>query len=113
MNPAAGLIHFAARDYQPGQAQWLQADPHVGGLAQPQRWNRYGYVVNDPINLVDVAGADPAGPCSQWDNRACGPTSPYGNQYTPQTCIQINGGDAAACNVGATPGGTSYVPPHL
>lgn len=47
------LIRFGARDYDPATGRWTAKDPirFAGGQT-----NLYGYVVNDPINLVDVSG---------------------------------------------------------
>ena len=68
--------HFSARDYTPGTQSWLSPDPHTGPLIQPQRVNAYSYVLDDPTNLIDPDGRDPAGPCSAYDNRACSPSNP-------------------------------------
>jgi RHS repeat-associated protein len=58
-----GLVRFGARDYDPTVGRWTSKDPirFRGGM------NLYGYVVNDPINQVDVAGADPMDPSSGDD----------------------------------------------
>jgi len=39
--------------------RFLQADPLAGGVFEPQSMNRYAYVNNEPINLVDPLGLDP------------------------------------------------------
>jgi RHS repeat-associated protein len=54
-DPATGLVHFGARDYDPQTARWTAPDPagFGGGL------NLYGYCVADPINLADPAGLGP------------------------------------------------------
>jgi RHS repeat-associated protein len=47
------------REYHPTQGRWLTPDP--AGLAavdpsNPQSWNRYGYVNNNPLSFVDPSG---------------------------------------------------------
>jgi RHS repeat-associated protein len=48
-----GLVRFGARDYDPWVGRWTNKDPigFDGGDA-----NLYGYVGNDPVNLLDPAG---------------------------------------------------------
>jgi RHS repeat-associated protein len=58
---AAGLYDFLYRKYSPVQGRWLSPDP--SGLAavdmtNPQSWNRYAYVLNNPLSLVDSKGLD-------------------------------------------------------
>ena len=47
------LVHFGFRDYDPYTGEWTAKDPigFAGGDS-----NLYGYVLNDPVNLVDVLG---------------------------------------------------------
>lgn len=52
---------FLDRQYDPTQGRWLSPDP--AGLAAvdpttPQSWNRYAYVMNNPLALVDPFGDD-------------------------------------------------------
>jgi len=54
----AGLYDFPAREYS-YQGRWSSPDP--AGLAavnpsNPQSWNRYAYVMNNPMNSVDPLG---------------------------------------------------------
>jgi RHS repeat-associated protein len=42
------------------QGRWLSPDPYAGSMdiGNPQSFNRYAYVMNDPINLLDPFGLD-------------------------------------------------------
>jgi RHS repeat-associated protein len=50
-----GLVRFGARDYDPAIGRWTAKDPidFAGG-----DMNLYGYVQNNPINLIDPTGLD-------------------------------------------------------
>ncbi|HEV2401025.1 MAG TPA: RHS repeat-associated core domain-containing protein [Candidatus Sulfotelmatobacter sp.] len=55
------LLEFPFRKYSPGQGRWISPDP--AGLSavdpmNPQTWNRYAYVANNPLNAVDPSGLD-------------------------------------------------------
>jgi RHS repeat-associated protein len=54
-----GLYDFLYREYPSVHGRWISPDP--AGLAamdpeNPQSWNRYGYVINNPLGLVDPLG---------------------------------------------------------
>jgi RHS repeat-associated protein len=54
----SGLYDFPAREYSI-QGRWMTPDP--AGIAavdpaNPQSWNRYAYVLNNPLALVDPLG---------------------------------------------------------
>jgi RHS repeat-associated protein len=56
---AIQLFDFLYREHNSTQGRWISPDP--AGLASvdptlPQSWNRYAYVANDPLNLVDPFG---------------------------------------------------------
>jgi len=51
-----GLDYADFRYYAPGQGSFMSADLLAGNIGDPQSLNRYSYVVNDPINLVDPLG---------------------------------------------------------
>ena len=128
------LYDFPAREYGI-QGRWPSPDP--AGLdavdpSNPQSWNRYAYVLNDPLALVDPTGLDCqtfegittcspdpitpnpislcppggtfTGPCSGLPT--CPPT---GCKSDAQQCVAKalkNGGNAAACA-----GGHAVPPP--
>jgi RHS repeat-associated protein len=53
-----GLDYADQRYYSSIQGRFLSPDPYQssGGPADPQSWNRYAYVLNDPINYNDPTG---------------------------------------------------------
>lgn len=63
----SGDYDFLYREYS-NQGRWASPDP--AGLAavditNPQSWNRYAYVGNNPLNFVDPSGLGPA--CDRGD----------------------------------------------
>jgi RHS repeat-associated protein len=59
MDTVPGLYDFPLREYSNAQGRWLVPDP--AGLAavditNPQTWNRYAYVANNPLNAIDPLG---------------------------------------------------------
>ena len=57
--PNVGLTYFGARYYSHVDARFTTVDPltDVGAsIVDPQQWNRYAYVLNDPETLVDPLG---------------------------------------------------------
>ncbi|MEJ7615851.1 MAG: RHS repeat-associated core domain-containing protein [Pyrinomonadaceae bacterium] len=56
---STGLDYAVNRFYDPQQGKFTQVDPIGAGAASitdPQSWNMYAYVGNDPINHVDPDG---------------------------------------------------------
>lgn len=49
------LVHLGARDYDAGAGRWTAKDPILFGGGDT---NLYGYVLNDPLNMVDPAGLE-------------------------------------------------------
>jgi RHS repeat-associated protein len=69
-----GLVHFGAREYEAETGRWTTKDPI--GFSRGNS-NLYGYVLNDPVNLVDPEGTG-AG------NINNGPRNPFGSPgYNP------------------------------
>ena len=59
MGTLPGLYDFTFREYGQAQGRWLVPDP--AGLAavdmtNPQTWNRYAYVMNNPLSYIDPLG---------------------------------------------------------
>ena len=56
----SGLDDFAARFYTSNYGRFLSPDESKYAIASdPQSWNLYGYVANNPINSVDPTGHAP------------------------------------------------------
>ncbi len=88
------LYDFMFREYSPLQGRWLQPDP--AGLAavnpaDPQSWNRYAYVENNPELFTDLRGLacctgvdpEPNGCSYNWDTNTV--NCPQPNRYEPTT----------------------------
>jgi RHS repeat-associated protein len=56
MIDALGIVHMNGRIYDAHLGRFLQADPIVQNGADLQSFNRYSYVRNNPVNLVDPSG---------------------------------------------------------
>ncbi|MGA2001663.1 MAG: RHS repeat-associated core domain-containing protein [Terriglobales bacterium] len=61
----SGLYDFLYREYHPVSGRWSSPDP--AGLAavdpsNPQSWNRYAYVMNNPTSFLDPLGLFREGP---------------------------------------------------
>jgi RHS repeat-associated protein len=63
------LYDFIFRENSPTQGRWISPDP-AGLVAvnptNPQSWNRYGYVYNNPLGFVDPQGLIPVYVCVTW-----------------------------------------------
>jgi len=102
------LVRFGARDYDAEVGRWTAKDPilFAGGDT-----NLYGYVVNDPVNLVDPAGfavfgigvnssvASAGGTVSQTTQVV---VDTYGNGGIAVTTCAGGVSEAAAATVGVT-----------
>lgn len=53
----AGEDYALARTYASGTGRFMSPDPLEGQVGDPQSWNRYAYVENDPINFADPTGS--------------------------------------------------------
>jgi RHS repeat-associated protein len=51
-----GLIHMNGRIYDPELGRFLSADPFVQVPEFSQNFNRYSYVLNNPLSMTDPSG---------------------------------------------------------
>jgi len=71
----SGLDPTLFRMYESRLYRWVTPDPVAGDIFNPQSLNRYAYVLNNPVNLIDPLGlqtpADchPGGPCPEPHSR--------------------------------------------
>ena len=73
--------HAQFRQYNSTQGRWMRPDPYTGSYdpSNPQSFNRYAYLLNNPLSAVDPSGLD--GECANvrtgdgvhpMDNSGCG-----------------------------------------
>jgi RHS repeat-associated protein len=64
-----GLDYFIHRYYSSVQGRFTSTDPLMSRrtVFNPQRWNRYSYVVNNPLKFVDLLGLQDAAPVVDKD----------------------------------------------
>jgi RHS repeat-associated protein len=55
---ATGMSHTLWRQYDSSSGRWTSPDPYTASMtiANPQSFNRYSYVGNDPVNMRDPSG---------------------------------------------------------
>ena len=51
-----GVIHMGGRIYDPTLGRFMSADPVVKGRANTESYNRYSYVLNNPMSYTDPTG---------------------------------------------------------
>jgi RHS repeat-associated protein len=51
-----GIIHMNGRIYDPLIGRFMSADPFVQSPSTLQSYNRYAYVMNNPLNMTDPSG---------------------------------------------------------
>jgi RHS repeat-associated protein len=61
-----GLIYMNARFYVPGIGRFASADTLVPDPMNPQQFNRYSYVLNNPLRFSDPSGHCPVGDTACW-----------------------------------------------
>jgi RHS repeat-associated protein len=51
-----GLYYYGARYYDPNIGRFTQPDAIIAAVGDPQSFNLYAYVRNDPLNRIDPSG---------------------------------------------------------
>ncbi len=54
--PSVGLVNMNGRVYDPALGRFLSPDPNVQFVADLQSYNRYSYVLNNPLRYTDPTG---------------------------------------------------------
>ena len=106
----AGLYDTENRELPPNQGRWISPDP--AGLAaadptNPQSWNRYAYVMNSPLGLVDPSGLwcvwddgyDPDPGDGGVDPEGC---AAQGGYWDPTDTVTSCNSDTGACTGGGS-----------
>jgi RHS repeat-associated protein len=82
-----------ARIMSPNFGRWFTPDPaglNAVKLADPQTWNMYAYVRNNPTTLTDPSGLDFMIACTE-ESATCGHVEGYQGLYQGITTIDPNG----------------------
>jgi RHS repeat-associated protein len=61
------LYDYHARFYDPYVGRFIQADSIVPSPGNPQHFNRYAYVLNNPLGFTDPSGHKDCGPACESD----------------------------------------------
>ena len=80
-----GLDFFEARYYASMQGRFTSPDPLLASAraSLPQSWNRYGYVLNNPLRLIDPNGLSDDDPQKKKEEPQ------QGQKGTPVACSQV------------------------
>jgi RHS repeat-associated protein len=87
-----GLYYYGARYYHSGLGRFMSVDPAPADPADPQSWNRYAYVLNNPYKYVDPDGRCPDDPLGLVASKLC--TGDVGGP------VGLGGGNGKGLNLG-------------
>ena len=87
-----GLDHSWFRYSSAAQGRWTSPDPFGGSISDPQTLNRYAYVRNNPLGLIDPLGLNQY--CSADENGkiTCGDTQDLPTTPGSTTTVDLLGG---------------------
>jgi RHS repeat-associated protein len=77
---STNLYDFMLREYRTAHGRWTSPDPAGLGVVDPtnpQTWNRYAYVLNNPTAMVDPLGLDDDD-CYDEEGDPCGEGGDWG-----------------------------------
>ena len=110
-----GLIHMNGRVQDPKLGRFISADPLVQSPFHTQSQNRYSYVWNNPLTLVDPSGFQGKGKPSEQPNDWCKDCTAEQAEYLrcllAQDCIEeivVYGSESGEGRSLPTPGVRSY-----
>jgi RHS repeat-associated protein len=112
---ATGMAHTLWRKYDSSSGRWTSPDPYTASMttADPQSFNRYTYVNNDPVNLVDPSGLSPDRYSAEYgsdsDERSKGEAESAYEQRLQDRRDQIAAEDAANSTDEANAGSPSSI----
>jgi RHS repeat-associated protein len=103
-----GVDHTWFRQYSFSYGRWMTPDP--AGLAavdptNPQSWNRYAYVLNNPLNYIDPTGMCPPVFDDGCDAGPGGPIGPGGGTTCMEDGIPVSCGSVFVGGSGGSAGG--------
>ena len=88
-NREIGLTYMNARFYDPYIYRWLSADTIIPNPHDSQSYNRYAYVLNNPVRFVDPTGHAPD--CIPDGNGGCyQPPDPAPQPPIPQPLVNLD-----------------------
>jgi RHS repeat-associated protein len=85
---SVGLVHMNGRVYDPSIGRFISADPTVPNPFYSQAFNRYAYVYNNPLAMIDPSGfsGEAWGDWYEPDGYHAGF---YADSSCPQGCLHI------------------------
>jgi RHS repeat-associated protein len=88
--------HAQFRQYSPAQGRWMSPDPYDGSyhFGNPQSFNRYSYVKNNPLGRLDPLGLDSETGIVVYNNDGSV------TQIQDLTSVDVDGGADSAEGVG-------------
>jgi RHS repeat-associated protein len=119
-NAGLWLVNMNGRIYVPSGSMFLSPDPRIPHPGNTQSYNRYSYVNNNPLTLIDPTGFDdcPGGgnnhgtvgngsgapTCNKWvnNNSATAEFDSHGGAGIGYSCTGNCGGGSRGGTVGAT-----------
>ena len=99
----SGLVNMGGRMYDPALGRFVQRDPIVANSANGADYNKFSYVRNRPLRLVDPTGYEP-GPDPECKDGSCDPDG-SGSTEPP------DGGTTGGTDDGSGDGPDPEVPP--
>src|SRR5207248_1500619 len=108
--PNVGLVNMNGRVYDPAIGRFLSPDPNVQFPTNLQSYNRYSYVLNNPLSFDDPTGyflglsgmtwldigmaVASVAVCSGPQAAACGVVFAFAGVAVNVTAVAVNGGNA-------------------